>query len=389
MTSTRKSRPPTLGFFVVRDVPAEHVGPSPVRRPLALEPPAPRPRGGLDLSVDAPFAPVKDEITKTVAKRRADPRADGHHAPKSEVAFGSAKVERARATVPARSNDAAVQAASKAHRILDELARCGPGAEVPFVNPMRALGAAGLEALHRDFPGLLWFDRDHPQQRAPRGRDVSPVLSLLYRFRPESTPIVARLLDDPDVDRRYYAMLLALDFADPALLDAVERRLFDVDTDIVALAMKMLGAVGGAPRIERVGFLLASAIGDRTDPERMSRGIELASALRHPIALDALIAALDSDDLAFGVEARRALRRLTAHDAGARAKDWAKFAKSHRARSRYAWLLEGLVGKDADLRDLAAAELALLTGETHGYRPGCPASDAKSVKQAYEKVLKR
>lgn len=413
MASTPKTRPPMSGVFVYRDVAEEHLGrPARAARPVGVERPLSAPR----VATDSPFevnsaAVVSREPTGVVhgndltpldrprggaervlpasPPKRADPRSADGFASSTEVAFGSVAVKRGPPTIPAKPNEPGAIAAAKANRIIEELGRCGPGAEAPFLEPLRALGQPGLDALRRDFPGLLWFDRNLPHQREPRGRDLSPIASLFHSFGRASIPYVIDRMGADDADLRYYATLLALDIGDPSFLDAIALRLFDEDTQIASHAMRGLERIGGPARIERLGDELAAVLLTPGAYRRQSRAIELLSALRHPRALEALVATLEVGESTLMMASRVALQKLTAHDLGSRAKDWAKFVKSRRSDPRTSWLLDGLVGKEVALRDRAAQELAVLTGQSADYVPGCALGDAKASRKVYERAIKR
>lgn len=418
MAEGASDKPSRAGFFIARDLPAEHVGPT--RIALSVERPTaalrverhgalpPRPASvppeqiatRVATATNAARASTRESIHRLseppprpvpVAPKPAarDARSDGR-VPTSEVAFGSATVRRGPPTIPARAHSPEAIAGSRAARILDELGRCGPGAEDAFLVPLRALGAAGLEALERGFPGLLWFDRNEGYRREPRGRDVSPVAKLLFDLGAPAHPHVARLLENPDDDVRYYATLLAIDLEHPAMIEPLVARLFDPDIAIVRHALRGVTNVGGPSRVAALAQQLVALLDDaRQATGSRLRSIELLGMLRSTHGLPSLVAALDADEPALAQRASRALRLLTAHDLGPRSKDWRRFVRDRSGEPRGRWLLDGLLAKDAALRDLAALELASITGETYGYQQGADAAAARRVRDAYERVLPR
>jgi hypothetical protein len=201
MSTSRKSRPPSRGFFVLHDVAEERLGPRGERA-------------------------RNDPASGTVALKRLRPT-----------------------TIPAKSMEPTIVAASKASRIIEELGRCGPGAEAAYLEPLRALGPSGLNALRRDFPGLLWFDRHLPHRRAPRGRDTSPIASLLFSLGESAHEVVVELLADRDREVRYYAVLLAGDMGHRSLLEPVVSRLADDDDGVCTEARRVVEAIGGSARL--------------------------------------------------------------------------------------------------------------------------------------------
>lgn len=417
MSSGSSDKPNRAGFFVARDLPAEHIGPTrvslPVERPTASlrigrKVPPQRPASvppeqiaaRVAVATSAARASTRESLhrlseppPRTSAQslpRPSDARLDEGRAQTVEVAFGTATVRRGPPTIPARAQSPELVAGSRAARILDELGRCGPGAEDAFLVPLKALGETGLEALTRGFPGLLWFDRNESFQREPRGRDVSPVAKLLFELGAPAHPYVERLLTHPEDDVRYYATLLAVDMDHPALLEPLVGRLFDPDIAIVRHALRGVSDIGGVARMRALGEQLAALLADPS--QRVAhrlRSIELLGMTRSAEGLAALVAALDSDETALAQRSARALRLLTAHELGPRSKDWRKFVRDRADEPRGRWLLDGLLAKDVALRDLAALELAGLTGETFGYQQGADVSVARRVRESYERILPR
>lgn len=244
--------PPSVGFFILRDLPSEQLGP-------------------------------KARKGRSVARIKAPDaaRADGAREPSTAARPARPFVRWHSSTAPARGLSPQMTAGSRAARIVQELAECGPGAELVHLGPMQGLGAVGLEALARAFPGTLWFDRNDAYQREPRGRDVSPIASLLFELAPDAHPYLVRLLSHPEDDVRFYATLLANDLGDRSMLEPLMDRLFDSDIATARTALQGVAAIGGEAEIESLRVRLGRQLRDgrRTEKER-ARAAELLAALR-------------------------------------------------------------------------------------------------------------
>lgn len=181
-------------------------------------------------------------------------------------------IRRVTTTIPIRSSHDDRALGRRARGVIADLAYAAPGAEDAFVESVRALGAAGLEAIGREFPGNVWFDRHAPFAREPLGRFVSPLASMLFRLGEESVPEITRLLGDVREDIRYYAALLALDLDHPAFARPMASLLLDDDSDLVRLALTFCTRTD-----ERAGSLVRALEREAEDASR-----------RDPIRSDAL-----------------------------------------------------------------------------------------------------
>src|SRR4030095_751620 len=122
----------------------------------------------------------------------------------------------------------------------DELCTTSPGAEDRIVRMLLDVGEAALPILAQRFPGPLWFDRNRPHRRLPRGSDISAVARALVAFRDRAIPYVISRLDAGHVGVRFYAPLLSSEFIDRRLVEPVGQRIFDDDEGVRALAIDVL-----------------------------------------------------------------------------------------------------------------------------------------------------
>lgn len=335
-------------------------------------PPGPGPRTRASVDVAAP--------------RRADPRRDGGSPSVEErVSAPDMRAPRRPPTIPAPAlANAPDPRLDRAGRLCDELTRCGPGDEAPFVARFRALAEVGVAALERAFPGLLWFDRNLPHQRPPQGRAVSPVASILVAIGLDAVPSVARLLHNDHEDIRYYAALVAIDMRAPALVPVLGELLFDEDLAVRDLALEALVGMRDSDACHLVCRSLERRVSDPKWPaQRRTLAIRALAALRWPGAVLPLVTILELLEPGTPERARLALRTLTAHDFGLREKDWRKWHEKHGHEPRKGWMLLALVGQEPGLRDFAAAELVRITGLDHGYVPGADLKECKRLQKLY------
>lgn len=322
--------------------------------------------------------------------KRHDPRSDGEGTPRAERAFGGGVTAVKRPpTIPVRSQRGK-SPELRATQILDELGRCGPGDEAPFVVPLRNLGDVGLRALEEAFPGLLWFDRNLPHQRPPRGRAVSPIASLLHGWGIDAVPVLTRLLRREDADDRFYALLLAIDLDQPSLVPAIGELLFDEEPSIREQAVHGLSSL---QRHDAYNLLVKRIRSRLPDPRFFAShrllAIQALAALRDAPSVPLLVPMLEWIEPGLPEVVHAALRTLTAHDLGRAPKDWKKWIDKNQAKPRTAWLLAAAGGSDIALRDFAFHELARETGKDLGHVPGSDSRTAARVRKQYEQIVDR
>jgi hypothetical protein len=310
--------------------------------------------------------------------RRTDPRTEGD----------SPSVERVRTSLVDAVGTAAgidppcggVPPEARARAIIEELHKCGPGDEQAYLEPLRHLGPVGLAALARSFPGLLWFDRTLPHQKAPRGRDASPVCSLLVELGAASAPVVATLLEAASPTARYYAALVAVDLGAPALIAPLTARVFDDAEEVRDVALRGLAELARS-REQRHGP--ADAMSRALDEASARMRIALTSptctayerihaltavrGFRDPKSLEVLAPFAGWIDKDVAETAREALSLITAEDLGADSAAWTKWIRKNGKKPRTEWLVAALAGARTEMRVYAHAELVRLLGTDFGY----------------------
>lgn len=267
---------------------------------------------------------------------------------------------------------------------MQQLLNAGPEDVFAVKAALRA-GEGVLPALVREFPGPLWFDRNAPHQRLPRGRDISAVSRAMVAFGDVAVPYVAALLDREDHDVRFYATLLSAELLHRDLVGPLGRRVFDVDSGTRALALDVLRPLRRFPRefgrvIDRVRA--SARIPARPVPIRLA-AIKALGHLRDEGALDLLVRMLDVDEERLREAAHQSLVLITRQDFGRSRDGWAAWASEHRGTHRIEWLIEALMHEDAKLRRLAGDELKHLTQAYYGYQHALPKRDREVAQRKY------
>jgi hypothetical protein len=250
-----------------------------------------------------------------------------------------------------------------------------------------AAGEPALPVLIRDFPGPLWFDRHRPHRRLPRGRDVSGISRTLVAFGDAAVPYVATLLDHRAMDTRFYATLLASEFAHPHLVAGLGRRIFDEDPKTAALALDVLRVLS---RFERemedvIQMVRATARVPRRSADHRARAARALGELRDVRSLDLLVDLLAAHEDILVQSAHIALVILTRQDFGQARGRWVEWMDANAGRHRIEWLIDALLHPDEALRTAAADELKHLTQEYYGFHPRLPKHDREIMQKKYRR----
>jgi len=284
---------------------------------------------------------------------------------------------------PAREEDPT----RKAIRIIESLRSCGPDDEGPAVEALKKIGPPALDPIEREFPGLLWFHRRIAHKRLPRGRDVGSLARAIVAIGEPCVPMLRRILENGDIDQRFYAVLIAGDLMPRChethraqLLESLGRRLRDVDTQVSDVALHVLMAYRDDPAIRpMVGSYVVQMSDPSVTPADRVFATRVLGVLRCRQALSAFVDRLDDSSPQVRDAARKALRLLTAEDLGSSRRKWASWARKHGSEPRLRWLIEGLVHRDEDLRAIALRELEKAGAKDFGYSPAMGRRDRKRI----------
>jgi hypothetical protein len=278
-----------------------------------------------------------------------------------------------------------VDMGDQVEQLVRELMLCGPDDEGNIVASLLQLGEMALPTLVQKFPGPLWFDRNQPHRRLPRGRDVSGVARALSAFRERGVSYVAPLLDAADADQRFYGTLLASEMVHPAFCEALGRRLFDDDAGTRALALDVIKLFRHFREFDQVlQSVRTLARAPAKDPTRRRVAARALGELRDPKAVTLLIQLLKDDDRQLGQIAHRSLVILTRQDFGDQAKRWEQWNEKHGGQHRIEWLIAALDHATEEIRAAAGEELKRLTQEYYGYHPAASRRERERAQQKYQ-----
>lgn len=374
----------------------------PVAAPVALEfdvPDAPRrPAGRI---VDSLVPPARDDGTPSLGSltppptprtRPSDLRGEGRIRPSAERMAPTELTALGTATEPPPAARPGLSPVERAWRVVIGLRSCGPNDEGAAVKRLLSLEKAGLDAVVRDFPGLLWFHRNLAHRKVPRGRDTSPLARALVAFGEKAVPSIADLVEDTDPNRRYYAILVAADLLEDGTLsehgrrclaDALFHRFEDTDVGVRDVALQGLLTLGDDPVIAAIvrelrrRVLTLGPLGPRL------LSLRALGVLRATAAIDDLIRLLGDSSREVQVAARKVLRVLVVDDFGHEPKRWLAWRRKNPGDARQAWLLAGLFHAEPSIASLAGRELARITGEDLGFAPDLAKVDKKTIRAAY------
>jgi hypothetical protein len=269
--------------------------------------------------------------------------------------------------------------------LVDELSRMSPDDTSNVLDRVVRFGDLALPVIAQRFPGPLWFDRRAAHTRLPRGRDVSPLARALVTLRERSVAYLPSLLDHKDPEVRFYATLVAAEVVHPALLDALERRVFDDDPGIRALSLDVLKLYQLLPEYaDALEQVRNTARWLNRDVGRRRVAVRALAELRDARAVPVLIHVLEDEDAGLRGEAHRALVVLTRQDFGPEKRRWEPWLERNAERHRIEWLIDALLHPDEPLRAAAGDELKRLTQEYYGYHPASPRRERERVHKKYQ-----
>ena len=148
------------------------------------------------------------------------------------------------------------------------------------------------------------------------------------------------------------------------------------------LALRVLRQRMGHPVAQAfVAELRAAAAAGLPDSDEAVRAIESLGEMRDEVSVPVFIARL-TGDAATARAARRALLKLTALDFEYD-DQWAAWWQANAGRSRAAWLLDALGGKDLATRVVAFEELRVLSESTFGYAPELPKRKREAARRRW------
>jgi HEAT repeat protein len=224
---------------------------------------------------------------------------------------------------------------------------------------------ASARVLAGNFPGPTAWSR-LPVVELPEADELGPIPAALSRLGRPAAQALAPLLDVPDPDTRYFALLTAGNLPYVELVDGVLRGLFDLEPDISSAARVASSALKHLPRFDAAMKDLRQELTSR-DPLRRSLTARALGSLHDRDSIEGLINLTGSDDEMCAQAAAEALREITRATFGLNPRQWQGWWAENRTRRRADWLVAALRHKELDVRLAAIEELSRALNDTLGY----------------------
>lgn len=389
------------GIYSLKDAPEDRVVPrkTPKRSARGRRPGEPLPEAKSSHSSPGKKRPDKGTFKRPISSgSKKRPSSSSKKRPNRPVMEEVVRVGDLDAIGTAKSQPpvAPATAADRIGELLDRLKTVGPGDQGPVVASLLANDVdLALRMASGEFPGLLWFHRHLRHHKLPLGRDIGPYGAFFVAAGTRACPYLIAILDEGNADERYYAALVVSDLATEVdeelgeeLIDALGRRLYDGDTQVRGAALHALLVFA-----ERgwTGGLVKSLLSRVADPS-VNVGIRMISlkalgVFRDPTTVPGLIELFDARRREIRDAARDVLRTICGEDKGTSKRKWSSWVKKNGDRSRLHWLLDGLVHRDALVREIAYHELVKATGHEIEFDPKAGRADRKKARQAYAEFL--
>jgi hypothetical protein len=245
-------------------------------------------------------------------------------------------------------------------------------------------GGHAMSAIMARLPGPITIEPDRlVHGQLPRVAECGPVLRLVASQRRTALPFVLSLVEDPDVERRFWATFLLTELVYPDVIEPLLRRVFDDDPRVRRAARAAARAFADAhPQtiVERLDLVAMDSAAPRA---RRALAVEALGETREPLAVPALAPLLDDADGEVVAAVRAALTAITRQDFGASSEKWRAWWGHNRERHRLEWLIDALMHDQAALRAAAGEELKTLTKEYFGYYDDLPKRERERAQSRY------
>ena len=245
-------------------------------------------------------------------------------------------------------------------------------------------GGYAMPAIMVRFPGPITIEAERlVDGPLPRVAECGPVLRLVASQRRTALPFVLSHVEDPDLEKRFWATYLLTELYYPEVLEPILQRVFDEEPRVRLAARAAARAFADAhpttivERLEQIAMDTAGTRHNRT------LAIEALGETREALAVPALIPLLDDADLAVVTASRVALLLITRLDLGTASQKWQTWWTPNKDRHRLEWLIDALMNESAALRAAAGEELKTITKEYFGYYDDLPKRERERAQSRY------
>ena len=245
-------------------------------------------------------------------------------------------------------------------------------------------GGYAMPAIMERFPGPVTIERhlltDGPM---PRVAECGPVLRLVASQRRTALPFVLSHVEDPEVEKRFWATYLLTELVYPDTLDPILARVYDDEPRVRRAARAAARAFAEAHPAIIVERLELVAMDGAENRDRRALAIDALGETREAQAVPALIRLLGDPDGEVAGAVRGALIAITRQDFGATSAKWQTWLDANRDRHRLEWLIDALMHDQAALRAAAGEELKTITKEYFGYYDDLPKRERERAQSRY------
>jgi Type II secretion system (T2SS), protein E, N-terminal domain len=289
------------------------------------------------------------------------------------------------ASTPGMMMEDPARAPSDFGLLLSRLTGPDAGARAGAMAELARTPEASAQALAEVFPGASEWARVAIDV-LPQPEELGAIPAAIARLGRAGAQALAPLLDAPDADIRYFALLTAGSLQFPEVVGGVLRGLFDFEPDVSSAARAAAGALRRLPR-------LVSSLSDlrlelaTKDPIRRSLAARALGVLHDRDSIDGLINLTGSDDEVCAQAAADALREITRASYGTEPRRWAAWWAVNRGRSRAQWLTAALRHAELDIRLAAIDELSRALNDTLGYVADGPVAEREDAVQRWEAAV--
>jgi len=234
------------------------------------------------------------------------------------------------------------------------------------------------------FPGPITMEKERLEEGPlPRVAECGPVLRLVASQRRTAMPFVLSHVEDPEVEKRFWATYLLTELVYPDVLDPIVSRVFDPDKRVrrvARAAAKAFAEVSPQAIVERLELVAMDASKPRKE---RALAIEALGATYEAAAVRALIPLLDDPDADVVSAVRGSLVILTRQDFGGASEKWRAWHSANEDRHRIEWLIDSLMHDQASIRAAAGEELKTTTKEYFGYYDDLPKRERAQAQARY------
>jgi HEAT repeat protein len=245
-------------------------------------------------------------------------------------------------------------------------------------------GGYAMPAIMARFPGPVTIERDRlADGPLPRVAECGPILRVIASQRRTALPFVLSHVEDPSVEKRFWATYLLTELVYPDVLEPLLQRVFDEEPRVrraARAAARAYAEVHPAAIVERLE-LIAMDGGERRELRTLA--IDALGETREPLAVPALIPLLDDPDQGVVSAVRGALTMIARQDFGTASAKWGAWWEQNRERHRLEWLIDALMQEQAALRAAAGEELKTITKEYFGYYDDLPKRERERAQSRY------